>query len=390
MHSTYSIAVGLGNAIDYIVDLDSTLLQQAIDDLCIRPDELSYHHQLNDERAVLASIIQTISHGQGGERYVDEPTVLEELSRRFPYTVALGGTAARAANLLAAHSIPSLLHMISYTEEDRRLIDPLVEVVVAPSTQAPTFHLIIQYHPGLCVEVGGRQIVATTANRIILNNNPAIREMELNPLFFAKAIGRELLLISGLNAMHDHLLLESRLIQLGDYLKPLVPALSVVYESGCFHKPHFVDRVRSALCPYLTVYSMNEEEWSQMVGSDLTGADATGVDQALTQTATLLDVPIVVIHTKDYVIARGRGAHHYRSALQNGIDWATAAMLEDTPLPTAYSPYGVSLRDAVEDEDTCCVPCYTVEAPTMPTVGLGDAFIAGFLAKMPIKKRSTP
>ncbi|MDY0303490.1 MAG: ADP-dependent glucokinase/phosphofructokinase [Sphaerochaeta sp.] len=383
------MALGLANAIDYIADLDSALLQQALDDLSITTQDLHYYHHLNDERVVLATIVQAIAEGQGGERYVDEPSVLDTLALRFPYTVSLGGTATRAANLLAAHSIPSLVHMLSYTEEDRTLIDPLVEVVVAPSSPPSSFHLIIQYQGGLTVQVADRTITAPTANRIILNNNPAIRAVELNPLFFSQAGDCDVLLISGLNAMHSQRLLETRLVELAHYLKPMLPSLPIVYESGCFHKTHFVDLVRKALCPYLTVYSMNEEEWSDMVGSDMGGADADDVRTALAVTSALLSVPIVVIHTKHYVVARGKSAAIYKGALQQGIDWATAAMLDNGPLPGSLSPYGITLHEALEDDLTCCVPCWTVNAPAMTTIGLGDAFIAGFLAKMPTR-RSKP
>ena len=383
MHTTQRIALGLTNNVDHIITMTPSLLQEAILRLHIHAEDIHFYSRLDTEKDVICTLLYCIHHQQGGERFVEHFLVLEQLSDHFPHNKSVGGTAARAANILSDWGIPTLLHCVSYTMEDKQLIHPLVTVVSSNLEEKAAFHCIMQYNQGLRVQVDSKYITASQSNRIILNNNPAIKRVMINPHFFSLAKECPTVLISGFNAIHDVKILEERLAQTAHYLSTFNKSTTVFYEEGCFHKPQFRRMVRETLGPYLTIYSMNEDEWF-----DLIQCEAKDDEQRVKAVHTayqILNVPTVVIHTQKFALIFGENAKELESALQAGVDAATCHLIGTTQVPENIpgNPEGLSLQQLCrkEEETMCCIPTYVLEQKTLTTVGLGDAFIAGFLSR---------
>lgn len=377
----YTIALGLSNNVDYIITFDSSLLEDSIIRLSINAEDVHYHPVLDSEKSVLCNLLYCIQQQMGGERYVDSPQVLKQLASHFPYTKSIGGTAARAANILAEKGYHCLLHCISFNDEERQLIHPLIAVTNAEKPDRSTFHCIMQYNQGLLVQVGKLQISAKSSNRIILNNNPAIKTMNINRRFFTMAGSCKMLLLSGLNAISDATLLNQRLIQLAGHLSSLKEGPNLMYEDGCFHNPQNRLMVIEQLRPYISQYSMNEDEFLELTETTQ-GKIEMGLE-SLRKAYRILSVPIMIVHTKSWVIACGPGARTFKRAMQEGINLATCHLLEASRIPEylALNTEGLSMQERCNnEEELCCLPCYEIDTKELTTVGLGDAFVAGFLS----------
>ncbi len=381
MHTTHNIALGFGNNVDYVITMNPSLLQDAILRLHIHSDDIHFYSDLMTEKEVLCTLLHCIQNQVGGERYIGKSQVLQQLSDHFPHNRSVGGTAARAANMLAEEGIGSLLHCISYTDEDKQFIHPLVDVVSNRNEESSCFHCIIQYNKGLRIQVDDQIIIAKQSNRIILNNNPVIRTLPINPIFFFRAQTCNLLLLSGLNAIHDATILETRLLEIIQGISIGDKTKTIIYEDGCFHMANHRMLVIKLLCPHLSVYSMNEEEWREIVNAPFVTAEQK--IEAIIQARKILGVPTVIVHTQAFVMACGLHAKEYQGALQKGVDVATYHLLDESenPLEKPLCPEGLQMqRLCQKQENLCCVPSYAIDKETLTTVGLGDAFIAGFLS----------
>jgi ADP-dependent phosphofructokinase/glucokinase len=381
MHTTHNIALGFGNNVDYVITMNSSLLQDSILRLHIHSDDIHFYSDLMTEKEVLCTLLHCIQTQVGGERYIGNSQVLQQLSDHFPHKKSVGGTAARAANILAEEGIGSLLHCISYTDEDKQFIHPLVDVVSNRNEESSCFHCIIQYNKGLHILIDDLSIVAKQSNRIILNNNPVIRTLPIHPLFFLRAQTCKLLLLSGLNAIHDAKILETRLLEIIQGISIGDKTKTIIYEDGCFHIANHRMLVIKLLCPHLSVYSMNEEEWRELVKTPFVTEEQK--IEALILAGKILGVPTVIVHTQAFVMACGLHAKKYQEALQKGVDVATCHLLgeADNPLEKPLCPEGLQMQKLCKHyENLCCVPSYVIDKETLTTVGLGDAFIAGFLS----------
>ncbi|SMP65932.1 ADP-dependent phosphofructokinase/glucokinase [Sphaerochaeta associata] len=381
MQNKHRIALGFGNNIDRLITMNSSLLQESIDRLHIHGDDIRFYAKLQTEKEVLCTLLDCIIHQKGGEYYIWNPQVLEQLSENFPYIESIGGTAARAANLLVKNGHKVLLHCVSYTDEDKEFIDSFVEVVTSYKNEELRHHYIIQFNQGLQVQVDQQIIIALQSNRIIINNNPVVRNMRINYDFFFRAQDYEVLLLSGFNAIHDVRILETRLLEILNQISLLNKNLTIIYEDGCFHKPAYREFVIDYLCPCLSIYSMNEEELMELVHGPLLTAEQK--IQSIMSVRQMLGVPIVIIHTQSYVIACGENALRIKKALQTGVDFATCHLLNQAKIPMnlPYCPEGLIMQKFCEKNDNlCCVPSYAIRENCLTTIGLGDAFIAGLLS----------
>ena len=371
----------MSNNVDYIITMNSSLLQDAILRLSIHAADIHFYPVLETEKAVICSLLHSIQQQRGGERFIDDPKVLDHLSDHFPHTKSVGGTAARAANLLAERGVACLLHCISYTEEDSQIIHPLVEVVASNKQKRAPFHCILQYNQDLSVQIDHLQISAKTCDRIILNNNPAISEMKLNPRFFALAHACNMLLISGLNAIHDSEIFKKRLFQIANHLSAYDESMTILYEDGCFHSPNYRTMLIEQLGPYLSIYSMNEEEWYELINTVPTTIEQK--KQAIVLAHRILGVPTVIIHTRSFVVAYGSKAQSFGSALQAGVNLATCHLIGKETIfdELQLCNEGLVMQRLCTEKEFCCIPSYNVKSPNLTTIGLGDAFIAGFLLR---------
>jgi|GEM_PF-5999528 len=382
-----TIAVSLANSIDYVVNVSSDFLQEAADRLAIHLEDLFDPPSIENEKMLIQTFLYFMVHQEGGERFIDNPHVLRIIAQHYPYTITFGGTALRAALLLASLEIPTFLHL-AFDSEDYNALDPLIERFCNPASPPGTFHPILQFQRGLSVVIDGECFTAPEPNRMILNNNPALEALVLDPVFFARLGECKALLLSGLNATHSFSTLSERLAALKTYIEPHRDELWVVYEDGHFHAPDFRAAVIWELGPLVDFYSMNEDEWQTLLKKRIDLHDEIAIISSLNETQELLPHSVIIIHTKYWVMISGENAPLFKEALTTARDMATREMLQLgpwEPLPFEFNP----LPSCMHNDAVFGLPTYDIPHPTVASVGLGDAFIGGFLSQLPQKRSRT-
>jgi hypothetical protein len=95
--------------------------------------------------------------------------------------VTLGGTGVRAGIALANLGIPSTQHLVSIDDNVRRLMPPIIDWVCSAAADTLDPHLIVQYPAGAVVALADGEVVAPSANRVIVANDRPNREMAIAP-----------------------------------------------------------------------------------------------------------------------------------------------------------------------------------------------------------------
>ncbi|MCB0149688.1 MAG: hypothetical protein KDE01_18845, partial [Caldilineaceae bacterium] len=108
----------------------------------------------------------------------------------------------------------------------------------------------------------------------------------------------------------------------------------------------------------------------------------------------LIPAPILVVHSMHWALAYGPTAPRYRPALAGGVTMATTRFCHGDDFtareysavaalpPTADGArFAAAITQRLGDR-VCCVPVAHVEQSKATTVGLGDAFVGGFLAAL--------
>ncbi len=191
--------------------------------------------------------------------------------------------------------------------------------------------------------------------------------------------------------MQDETLLAERLDTVSTLLERLPQEAWVFAEDAGFYDPRFSELIFERLGGEIDIFSLNEDELQGHLGARLDLLDAAQVNEALADLAERLPVPWIVLHTKAWAAAYGDGAARFAGALRGGTNMATTRFcfgddftLQDYQrigrLPS--DPAGAAFAAALNrerGEHVCCVPVARVDPSTETTVGLGDAFVGGFL-----------
>ncbi len=385
------IVLGLSGTVDYVITWDSAVIEDLVAAYDIRVDELNTAVAVDSERALLVTLLAFLRDGGGGERFIASAAIVEQFAARFTLGIELGGTCTRAGMAMATMGRRSTLHLVSIDDHVRRLLPPEVDYLCSATADSTDPHLIVQYAAGARVRVGGEELVAPYANRIIYANDPPHTTMVLSedlPLVLSDAVA---LLISGFNVVQDPAILDARLDQLAGYLDRLDPRCLVHYEDSGFHHPPLATRVNERLGPLVDVHSMNEDELQSYLDRRVDLLDVDDVERALKEIGAVVSAPTVVVHTKYWALAAGPDAQRYAGALDGAIamagtryrygDGFTAADYATTLVAEPHRA-GVAFALAIEarqPEGICCRPAKFLPTATATTIGLGDTFVGGFL-----------
>ncbi|MEZ4615400.1 MAG: ADP-dependent glucokinase/phosphofructokinase [Caldilineaceae bacterium] len=385
------IALGFGNCIDYEIVWDAAVMAALITDYAIRADELTLHRAINSERDLVISILSFLQAGIGGERWVASSAIVEQFSQRFARKITLGGTSVRAAIAMRKLGYTSALHLVTINEHVRHLIPADSPYVCSNPQESAYPHLIVQFDQGTRVRAGEIDLCTQRANRLIYHNDSDNISMPLNRDFAGLIAAAQVLLISGFNAMQSEALLCERLATLVEIMAALPHDAVVFYEDAGFYNPAFHQLIQQQLAGRITIFSLNEDELQGHLGRPLDLLDAAQVRAALADLQQQLPVPLLVVHTKDWALAYGAGAPALAAALKGGVTMATTRFrygddftVADYEATAALSPNeaGAAFATAIEQllgDQLCCVPVAQVAQANGITIGLGDAFVGGFL-----------
>lgn len=386
-----TVVLGMGNNLDYELRWDSGTFEKLIEQYQITAAELSTEIEIHRERDLIISILAFLKTQQGGERFVFDCSVIEQFSSHFEKEITLGGTSVRAA--LAMHKLgkTSFLHLVTMNDDVRRLLPDGCRYVCSAKEERAYPHLIIQYPAETKILAGDIQITTHHANRLIFGNDADNMEMRLNPKLKDYLANANIFLISGFNTMRDEQKLRDRLTVLTDILSGLPEQAVVFYEDACFYHKEFRTLVRQYLKGRIDLHSLNEDELQEYLGRQLDLLNAEQMSEALDEMMTILEVPALVVHTKYWALVYGKNAAKMHAALLGGITMATtrfrlgddftAEEYRDTALlkpQAAGKAFSKEIRHKLKDK-VCCLPSFAVEETKATTIGLGDAFVGGFI-----------
>jgi ADP-dependent phosphofructokinase/glucokinase len=385
------LVLGLAGTVDYELRWNTGRIQELVRRWRIKPEELSTAAPIDDERGLLIAILGFIAGGHGGERYIASSALAERFSARFDKRITLGGTCVRAAIAMDMLGIASTLHLVSIDDNVRRLLPASSKYLLSGDHDTTDPHVIIQYPAGVAIEVGALTVRSASPNRIIFANDPPHLELRISSQLPAALAKARLFLISSFNVIQDRAILLQRLATVRRAMASMAPSAVAMYEDAGFHNPALSDVALEQLGSSLDVVSMNEDELQGHVGHRVVLSDPAAVAAAVTGLRTKVAAATIVVHTRDWALSVGREAKQYMAALQGGVDMASARYVHGDAVGAGdYPPRGFSRSAAGLDvarrlpaalaEPACCVAGYELPATRAVTIGLGDAFVGGFIA----------
>ncbi len=388
---TEKIALGLGDNTDYEIVWNSAVFEDLIRRHSIRAAELAIDKPITSERDLVISILGFVQTGAGGERHVAASPIVEDFAQSFAMKITLGGTSVRAAIAMRKLGFTSALHLVTINEHVRRLI-PQDSPYVCSSTVDSSFpHLIVQFDKGTRVRAGDIDICAPRANRIILHDDTDNVTMRLNETFGELITGAQVFLISGFNAMRDEHLLVDRLASLQRILARLPADAQVFFEDAGYYNPDFHKLAVNTLGRRITIFSLNEDELQGHLGRTVDMLDAPAVAGALADLHQLIGVPTIVVHSMYWALAYGATVQGMASALKGGVTMATTRFrygddftvenyreVENLPPNPEGAQFAAAIAGLLGSK-VCVAPVAQVDQSSGTTIGLGDAFVGGFL-----------
>jgi ADP-dependent phosphofructokinase/glucokinase len=385
------IGLGLGDNTDYEIVWNSEVFEHLIRRHSICAAELAVDKPIASERDLVVAILGFLQAGTGGERHVAASAIVEEFAQYFAMKITLGGTSVRAAIAMRKLGYTSALHLVTINEHVRRLI-PQDSPYVCSSTVDSSFpHLIVQFDKGTRVRAGDIDICAPRANRIILHDDTDNVIMRLNEEFGDLVTEAKVFLISGFNAMRDEQLLVDRLASVKRMLARLPEDAHVFFEDAGYYNPNFHKLAVNTLAQRITIFSLNEDELQGHLGRTVDMLDAAAVKAALANLHQLIPAPVIVVHSMYWALAYGNTAQSMAHALKGGVTMATTRFrygddftvenyqeIENLPA----NPEGAQFAAAIAmllGSNVCVAPVAQVDQANGTTIGLGDAFVGGFL-----------
>ena len=385
------IALGFGNNIDYEIVWDSEVVQDLIIQYDIYDVDLSIDRIIHNERDLLVSILGFLKAGVGGERFVVSSSILERFSEKFNKKITLGGTSVRAAIAMRKLGYTSALHLVTMNEDVQRLLPPDCPYVCNQTEDSLYPHLIVQFAKDTRVKANDIDICTEQANRIIYHNDLDNITMRLNDDFVEQISDAKVLLISGFNAMQSETLLVDRLRVVSRFIDKLSRDALVYYEEAGFYEPKFSQLIYHTLGKHIDVVGLNEDELQKYLNRKVDLLNAFDVQASLEELQKLISVPTLVVHCNYWALAYGVNASRFSEALRGGVSMATARFCYGDSFTKKHyekvkrlppNPEGARFAVAINKvlgKKVCCVPVAQVEQLNATAVGLGDAFVGGFL-----------
>ena len=388
------IALGFGNNIDYEITWNSSVFEELIVRYGICDDELDINTLIRSERDLVVSILSFLKLGIGGERFVATSAIIEELAQHFDNKMTLGGTSVRAALAMRTLGYTSALHLVTTNDQVRALLPPDCPYVCSNPQDQSYPHLIVQFSKGTRVKAGDIDIHTNRPNRLIYHSDDANIAMNLDEGFARLVTEARVMLISGFNAMQDESLLADRMETVLRIIQNLPDGAQVFYEDAGFYEPRFCHLIYDILAKHISIFSLNEDELQDYLKREIDLLDIAEIEQALQVLQKLIPVPVIVVHTRHWALAYGEQANRFADALKAGVTMATTRFcygddftaenyrqVEALPPGEEHAVF-VDAVNAQASDSICCVPVALVDQSNATTVGLGDAFVGGFLTAL--------
>lgn len=400
MHN--KIALGFHGCIDYECVWDARIFQELIDTFRIRLQDVALLPQIYAERDILISVLWHMMQGSGGEFVPESSEEVENFANRFKYRITIGGTAARAAIAIEKLGLPSYLQICCNNALFHQLLPKKISFV--SSIRSPEGriypHVSIQYPSGCRIKLLDGSFTTKNHNRVLFSRDPDSISMRITEAFHPLISDVNVFLLSCYSEMLDEDLLKSRLHDTIETINSLAPDKFVFFEDGCYHIKPFRHIVHKMLASHVDAISMNEDEFTELLGDTIDLDHPEEVFCAILSVYKELNFRNIIIHSSKWALAYGEDARKLRNSLINGICLAatrfrlgdnfdrfdfnqTMAMCENSAGKLFADQLNAGHSDVL-----CCVPAKELSEVQQPTtVGLGDYFAGGLLAGMIKTKR---
>ena len=322
------IALGLNNGVDYEIRWDSSVIEKMIIEKGMKASDIRKLSIIDSDWDLLSSILYYVSTGEGASAYVSDIKINFDFASKFDYKVTIGGAGTRAAIAIDKLGYGSIVHLVSTNNETRTKCNVLL--------------------------IGG----FTT----IPNPKDGLAKAEEVLGYIRKYVG---------------------------------PGTEVYYEDSC--PPRGISEGHTAIwrtvASNISIFGLNEDELQNHIGRKINLLDANDVIKALQDLERLIPCKNYVLHTKYYALAYGENAKRYRDSLVSGIALATTRLVHGDYygsnevkeiMARPADPNGRQFSEIMDklDNGIIALPSFLVTEKNVTTIGLGDAFVGGFLAKL--------
>ena len=396
-NTNIKLALGLNNCVDFEIHWDSSILEELIRQNNIYRKDIKLYTVVENLRQLICSLLYLIEAGEGIGSKITDMNIVFDYSNHFTFKKTLGGSGVRAAIAIRKFGYKSLLHLVSQSDDVRKLLPNDCEYFCAVDYDADYPHLIIQFPEGAEIHVNDIDIIAKRANRAMYFNDRGIMELPLSEDFFKAATTCNTMLIGGFTSISDPDLAKKQARKTVEYLNKYARNTVVYYEDSC--PPGGIKPVHNEIwriiVPKSQIYSMNEDELQLHIGAKINLLDANVVISAIEKLSKIIPCESYVIHSKYWAIVYGEHVNIYAEALQNAVDISTSRLVYGDEMTAEdleqtrkrpMDPLGLEFKHQVEQgkwkHNISCIPSYLVTEKNLTTIGLGDSFVGGFLAKL--------
>lgn len=396
-NTNIKIALGLNNCVDFEIQWDSNILEGLIRENNIFSKDIKSYSVVEDLRQLICSLLYQIESGEGIGCKVSDMKIVFDYSKFFVFKKTLGGSGVRAAIAIRKFGYISLLHLVSQSDDVRSLLPKDCEYYCAVDYDADYPHLIIQFPEGAEIHANDIHIIAKRANRAMYFNDKGIMELPLSEDFFKAATKCNTMLIGGFTSISDTDLAIHQAHKTVAYIEKYAKNAVIYYEDSC--PPGGIKPIHNDIWRIIVsksqIYSMNEDELQQHIGEKINLLDAKVVINAIEKLSKIIPCESYIIHSKYWAVIYGEHVDIYSEALQNAVDISTTrlvygdSMTADDLVRTRerpLDPQGLKFQNQVIqgqwNRAIGCIPSYLVTEKNLTTIGLGDSFVGGFLAKL--------
>ncbi len=389
------IALGFHTCVDYELKWNTGVVEEQIKAFDIHEDELKIDVDVKTERDIWISCLAHLKEGIGGEMVPDTPKAVVDFAEHFEYAITLGGTATRAAIILAKLGYESVLQTSCYNEHVERLMPDKVHALPGvPADHTDIYpHVVLQCAKGVRICANDIDFVTPRENRVMVSRDIDSLNMPVLPEAFGSMIAdAEVFLLGCFSEILDQAILEDCVEKTKALWKHLPEDALVVMEDGCYIKKDFRYLVHEKLAPMTDILSMNEDELQEYIGKRINILDVDEVMKAVKYVHETSGIKTILVHSAAWALAYGEKAGIMHNSLEGGIVMAsTRFRVGDHFTDTDYEetrampgrPESVTFCERLKAElgdQVCCLPCKDLSHVEHPTVvGLGDTFAGGLL-----------
>lgn len=381
-----SIALGFTNTVDYELDWDSINIGNLVGELGIKKSDITNRREIISLKDLVANILYYMDKGEGCGKFIDSEEPLLEIMDGRTSAISLGGTAIRAAQVIASQGIGCLISLSATNKETRMLMPSGCTTFCASKVDYDSPHVVIQYPAGAIV--GGPDFSITTArhNRLIFTADKSNSNLRIPDSFLSSIGCCDVFIISSFELIEDDALLESLLSKIDKALQSF--AGIVFYEDAFFKDASHAKIVNSHLSQHPHIHSMNEDEFAFYLGEKPILLDPEYMSKACSAVMDRIGTDVLLLHTSMYGLLLGKDSHEYADALESGILFSSARFAFGNDLSQERLE---SVRKGKQSDgcrkfaeeieglmDCICIPSYDVPTDKPTTIGLGDTFVGGF------------